>query len=191
MIPEQSAGSDGDLWFRQRPRLAVVVAAALFIGVFALRLGTGGPNEAYSMFYVLPIALLAVTFGVRGGVLGGLTAVLLIVAWALYRDVHLGALAWTARVVPMLALGLLLGHSTSRAQRAENRQRELEPAALLHEQAIEINDSLVQGLASARWALDQGRVDDGLKMLDATMSQAQGKVSGLIRRAGMGARTSR
>lgn len=185
-----SAGSGDDLWFRQRPVLALVVAVVLFVAVGLLRISDGGPTEAYSMFYVLPVALLAVAFGLRGGAAGALAAVGLIVVWAVYDDVDLGPLAWAARVVPMLALGLLLGHTTDRVRRAEVRQRELEAAALLHQQAIEINDSLIQGLTAARWALDQGRLDDGMTLLDDTMSQAQRMVSDLIRRAGMGGRTT-
>ena len=116
-------------------------------------------------------------------------AVTLVAAWAVIGDVHLGALAWAARVVPMVALGMLLGYAADRARRAEARQRDTEAAALLHRQAIEINDSLVQGLATARWALDHGRVDAGVALLDATMAEAQDLVSDLIRRAEMGDRT--
>jgi hypothetical protein len=178
--------SADDLWFRRRPALAMIVAGVLFAGVFLLRVSEGGPTEAYSMLYVLPVSLLAVAFGVRGGAAGGLVAVALMAIWALVVDVDLSPLAWLSRVIPMLALGLLLGYATDRARRAEARQREVEAAALLHQQAIELNDSLVQGLAAARWALDQGRVDDGVALLDQTMSEAQGMVSDLIRRARMG-----
>lgn len=183
-------GSADDLWFRRRPGRAVAVAGVLFASVFLLRVTTGGPTEAYSMLYVLPVALLAVAFGLRGGVAAGMTAVALMAAWAVYDEVHLGPLAWASRVVPMLALGLLLGYATDRARRAEARQRAVEAAALLHQQAIEINDSLLQGVATARWALDQGRVDDGVALLNQTMSDAQRMVSSLIRRAGMGGRTA-
>ncbi len=181
--------SADDPWFWRRPVLAVVVAGALFAAVFLLRLSDGGPTEAYSMLYVLPVSLLAVAFGVRGGAAAGLAAVVMMVIWALVAEVHLSPLAWLSRVAPMLALGSLLGYATDRARRAEVRQREVEAAALLHQPAIVVNDSVVQGLAAARWALDQGRVDDGIALLDETMSEAQGMVSSLIRRAGMGGRT--
>lgn len=188
-IIEQLTRSGDDLWFRRRPALAVAVAVGLFAGVFVLCAGSSAPTEAYSMFYVLPVALLAVAFGIRGGAVGGGVSVALTVVWAVTGDVHLGALAWVAGVVPILALGLLLGYAADRARRAEARQRDAEAAALLHRQAIEINDSLVQGLATARWALDRGRVEDGLALLDETMADAQDLVSGLIRRAEMGDRT--
>lgn len=186
----QMARSADDLWFRRRPVLAVITASVLFAGVFVLRVSDGGPADAYSMLYVFPTSLLAVAFGVRGGTVAGLVAVLLMLLWALTCDVHLSPLAWLSRAAPILVLGLLLGSATARARRAEIRQRETETAALLHQQAIEVNDSLIQGLAIARWTLEQGRVDDGMQLLDRTMSEAQSMVSGLIRRAGLNDRAT-
>lgn len=184
------ATSADDVWFRRHPVLAIIVAGVLFAAVFVLRVNEGDPTDAYSMLYVLPVSLLAVAFGVRGGTLAGLVAVALMLLWAWMGEVHLSPLAWLSRVVPMLALGLLLGLATARARRAEVRQREMETAALLHQQAIEVNDSLIQGLASARWVLDQGRVDDGIQLLDRTMEEAQRMVSSLILRAGLGDRAT-
>ena len=49
-------------WFQQRPRVALAVAAGLFAGILAIRLVAGTPEDAFSMLYVLPIALMAVVF---------------------------------------------------------------------------------------------------------------------------------
>ena len=166
------------------------MAGLLFAAVLALRLAYGEPGDGYSMFFALPVALLAVTFGLRGGLVGALTAVVLMMVWVVHDEVHLGALSWGARVVPMTTFGLLLGHGADRLRQGEIRQREHEAAALLHQQAIEINESLVQGLAAARWALEAGRIDHGITLLDQTMTQAQEMVSDLIRRAGIGDRTT-
>jgi hypothetical protein len=181
----RSANYAAELWFRRSPVLAGAVAGGLFVSILLLRLASGGPTEAYSMLYVLPIALLALTFGLRGGAAGSLIAVTLILIWAEAEEVDLGVLAWTSRLVPMVLLGLLLGHATDRARRAEAEHRKAAAGALLHQQAIEVNDSLVQGLAAARWKLDQGNVEDSRALLDQTMSDAQGMVSALIRRADM------
>ena len=91
-------------------------------------------------------------------------------------------------MVPLLLLGALLGQAIDRARRAEIEHRRLEAAALLHRQAIEINDSLVQGMAAAMWSFDAGQVEAGKKVLEQTLAQAHELVSGLIRRADMGAR---
>jgi hypothetical protein len=183
------ASSPNDPWFRKRPTLVVLLAVAMFAAVLVVRMSTGTEADAYSMLYALPVALLAVTFGLRPGLLAGVVAVGLIAVWTLTEDVSLTMTGWTSRVVPLLLLGLLLGDASDRATRAESERRRLESAALLHKQAIEINDSLIQGMAAAKWSFEAGNVDAGLKTLDTTLGQAQELVSGLIRQAGMGDRT--
>jgi hypothetical protein len=92
-------------------------------------------------------------------------------------------------VLPLLLLGLLLGHATDRQRQAEVERRRLEIAALLHREAIEVNDSLVQGMAAAKWSLDAGQVEAGGQILSQTIVLGDQMVSGLIRRAGMGERS--
>ena len=178
-----------DPWFRRHPGLALTVAGVLYAAVLFLRLLDGASVEAYSMFYALPVALVAITFGLRAGTVAGLVAVGLTVLWAVVHDASLTPTGWAVRVLPLLLLGVLLGHATDRERRAELERRRLEAAALLHREAIEINDSLVQGMAAAKWSLDAGQVGTGTQILDQTIVQAQDLVSGLIRRAGMGAHT--
>lgn len=188
-VPDRARTAPHDPWFRQRPALAVGVAVLLYAAVLTLRLTVGGAEGAYSMLYVLPVALLATAFGLRAGAVAGAVAVTLIAIWAVVDDVSLAPLAWTSRVVPLLLLGVLLGYASDRAQRAEMERRRVEAAAQLHRQAIEINDSLVQGMAAAKWSLEAGRVDAGVRTLDDTLTRAQDLVSGLIRQADMGKRT--
>src|SRR5690349_8047758 len=178
-----------DPWFRRHPSLALAVAGILFAGVLCLRMFFGSPVDAYSMLYALPIALVATTFGLRAGRVGGLLAVGLTVLWAMTQSVHLTPTGWTSRVLPLLLSGVLLGHATDRERRAHEEHRRLEAAALLHREAIEINDSLVQGMAAAKWSFESGQVDTGTRILDRTIADAHDLVSGLIRRADMGART--
>jgi hypothetical protein len=161
----------------------------MFAGVLTVRLLMGGPEDAYSMLYVLPVALLATAFGLRAGAVAGALAVLLIVFWAVVQDVGLTPLGWASRVIPILLLGILLGRAADRMRRAETERQRLRAAALLHREAIEINDSLVQGMAAAKWSLEAGRVDAALDTLDHTMTRAQDLVSGLIRQANMAGRT--
>ncbi|MFI7065237.1 hypothetical protein ACIBL3_29880 [Kribbella sp. NPDC050124] len=178
--------SSREPWFRQRPAAAVALAAVLYALVLVLRLFTGGPSDAYALLFVLPIALVAVTFGMRAGLAGGVVAVALIVVWVMVEDVSLSPIGWVSRIVPLLLLGVLLGDAADRLRRAEEERLRLEAAALLYREAIEINDSVVQGMAAARWALETGRVDAGLQTLEQTITQAEELVSGLIRQAGLG-----
>jgi hypothetical protein len=178
-----------DPWFRQHPATALTVALALYAAVLTLRLLSDNPMNAYSMLYALPVALLAIAFGLRGGALAGAVAVGLIVLWALSQHVNLTPTGWTSRVVPLLLLGLLLGQAADQARRAEVERRQLEGSALLHREAIEINDLLVQGMAAARLYFEGGDVETGRRILDQTIGQARDLVSELIRRADMGGRT--
>lgn len=178
-----------DPWFRHSRRSALVVAAALFVAILAVRLSVGSPLEAYSMFYVLPIALVAVALGVRGGLGAALLAIALTVVWVVVRDVSLTPTGWLSRAVPMLLLGGLLGSACDRLRQAEAAHRSLAGSALLHRRAIEINDSLVQGMVAAKWSLEAGRTDAGLATLNDTISRAQDLVSDLIREADMEGRS--
>jgi hypothetical protein len=176
-------------WFRQHPSVALVVAAGLYVVVLLLTLFAGKPGDDYFLLYVFPVALIAMTFGLRAGALAGMSAVAFVVVWVVVRDISSSTAGWAARVAPLLVLGLLLGMAADRLRWAEAERLRLEAAALLHREAIEINDSLVQGMAAARWSLQAGEVGVGVRILDGTIDSAQELVSDLIRRAGMGRRS--
>ena len=115
-------------------------------------------------------------------------AIVLVVAWTLIRDVALGPSGWASRVIPLLLLGYLLGSAIDRVRHAEAERRRMEIAALMHREAIEINDSLIQRMAAAKWALEAGRTDSSEQILTEAMSDAQQLVSSLITRADMSQR---
>jgi signal transduction histidine kinase len=178
--------SDFAPWFRERTRTTLAVAALLFTTVFVLRLAYGGPVDAINLLYALPVALLALAFGRNAGILAGLVAVGLVVAWILVMDVDLSALGWASRILPLLLLGGLLGDASDRLAEASEQQRLLEAATQRQRDAAEVNDTLVQGMAAAKWALEAGRVEAGLKTLDETLTLGHELVSKLLREADMG-----
>jgi hypothetical protein len=184
-----SASTPRGPWFRQRPAIAFVVAGVLYAAVLALTVFAGEPADDYVLLYVFPVALISIAFGLRAGVMAGLTALVMIVLWVALRDISLTATGWTSRALPLLLLGGLVGRASDRLREAEMERRQLEAAALLQRDAVEINDSLVQGMAAARWSLQAGQMDTGLRILDETLEQGQEMVSDLIRRAGMNPNT--
>ncbi|TCC24785.1 hypothetical protein [Kribbella speibonae] len=173
-------------WFRRHPTAVLAVAAVLFGSVWLLRLLDGDATDASTLLFTLPVALVAVAFGLRAGLAAGAVAVLMVVVWAVVTDADLSPVGWISRCLPHLLLGGLLGDASERLRNADEERRRLESGALLYREAIEINDSLVQGMAAARWAMEAGRTEDGLKILEETIGQAQDLVSDLIRQAGMG-----
>lgn len=173
--------SDQPPWFRSRPRETLLVAGALFVLVFALRLSVPGTELAVSLLFVLPISLLALARGVRAGLAAGLLAALLLAVWIRTAGVELSVLAWATRLVPLILTGLLLGDASDRLNRSEARRIALELAAERHAQAAEINDTLVQGMSSAKWSLETGDVEGGIRTLRETIGMGQQLVSELLR----------
>jgi hypothetical protein len=158
----------------------VAVSAGLFAAVFALRLLVAGSEDAITVLYVLPVSLLALAFGLRAGLVAGAAAVGLVALWAAAGDVSLSALGWSSRVVPPLLLGALVGTASDRIQEAERRERDLAAVLALQRESAEINDTVVQGLAAAKWLLELGRVDEGLEVVTKTMVETQALVSELL-----------
>ena len=173
-------------WFRARPGLTVAVAVALFAAVFTLRVFVGDASDVVNMLYTLPIALVALAFGLRAGLGAGVLAVVLVAGWVVLDDIEMSTLGWVSRILPMLLLGALLGDASDRLRLADRRLRALEAAAQRHRDAVEINDTLVQGMAAAKWSIEAGRHEAGLAMLNQTLELGHDLVSSLLRDAGMG-----
>lgn len=177
---------DGAPWFRSRPGLTLGVAAALFAAVLGLRFTVPSVEDPITLLFCLPIALLAVAYGLRAGLFAGLSGVLLVALWVSVEHVSLSVLGWATRVIPMLLLGVLLGDAVDRLRRSEEERRRLEAVAQRHRDAVEFNDSVVQGLSAAKWALEAGRDDRGLEIVTQTLDAAQELVSELLHDADMG-----
>lgn len=175
-------------WYQVRPRTAIVVAVVLFGLVTLFHLLDDQSGQAVVVLYVLPIALLAVTFGRRGGLIGAAVGfTLFAVLEGLHSTGDIDVTGWTVRAVTMVLLGGLLGQATDRvvaSQRAaleEQRERcRLEEANRRYAEAMEISDSLVQKMVAAKWKVEQGRDDEAVEVLEATIIEAEDMVAGLL-----------
>jgi hypothetical protein len=167
-------------WYLTHRRAASAVAVVLFAAVAALRFAIRGSQDPVTELAALPIALLAITFGRRIGTAAGLASVALIAVWVATTDVSLTPLGWASRVVPLVLLGVLLGASTDRLREAQAGERRLAAVAALQREAAEVNDSVVQGLAVAKWLLEADQLDRGLAAVTETMSTAQDLVSRML-----------
>jgi K+-sensing histidine kinase KdpD len=174
-------------WFSRRSGLALAGVVAMFVSITVARVSQGNdPTVGITLFYVVPISLAALVWGRLAGVTASVVALVLIALWVLVADVDLSVLGWSARVVPILHVGLLLGDASDRLRRAERDRLEQAERELLHRQAVEINDSLLQGMAAAKWALEAERYDVALEHLSDTIASGQKLVAGLIRDSAMG-----
>lgn len=159
----------------------------MFVAVTGVRVWLGDDASlAITLLYVVPISLVALAWGRLAGLIAAGTAIVLFILWVLVLNVDLNALGWTARVVPILLVALLLGDASDRLRRAERARLRQAKRELLHRQAVEINDSLLQGMAAAKWALEAGQHERGLENLSATISSGHRMVSELIRDSEMG-----
>jgi len=103
--------------------LAVVVL--LFAAIFALRLSVEGNEEGVSLLYSLPVALLAIAFGLRAGLVGAMLGTALYAAYIVIEDESADALSYATRAVTFFLLGGLLGAYADRLRAAS---RELSAA---------------------------------------------------------------
>jgi hypothetical protein len=177
---ERGAADGREPWFTRQPRLALAVAAGLFVTVFILRLAVDGPQDPVAMLYVFPVALVALGFGFRAGAAAGVIAVGLLITWAIIADETLSPLGWFSRATPLLLLGTLVGSSADRMREARRSERFAAAVALLQRDAAEINDSVLQGLAATKWLLEAGDVDRAIEVLRETAVTAQELVTRVL-----------
>jgi hypothetical protein len=76
-------------------------------------------------------------------------------------------------------LGALANLAMSRVAAGDLRIQ-LEKASLRRQQALEINDNIVQGLTAIHWALEAGAHDHARDLAAAALAQAQGMIGDLL-----------
>lgn len=167
-------------WFERRPGEAVVVVQLLFLAIFVLRLSVGDEREAIAMLYVLPISLAAFGFGRRAGLLAGFAAVGLLAIWTVVADISLPPIGWLSRALPLVLIGGLIGGAADRTRAADAAQRRADAVALLQLEGAEINDSIVQHLSAAKWALEAGDTERAVAILDETIVKGQRLVTRVL-----------
>jgi diguanylate cyclase (GGDEF)-like protein/PAS domain S-box-containing protein len=92
-----------------RKREAIAVAAALFVAIFVVRTTIGTLADAISFLYVIPVILVAISLGTRGGALAGAAAFALSTASALIADLPTSAFGYVNRLTVFLFIGALVG----------------------------------------------------------------------------------
>ena len=189
MTSSEEHGSGGSFpWYRTHARVALLVACGLFAAVTVSRLFTDASGEAVDILYSLPIALLAMSFGLRGGLIGAG------IGFALFASVELAdgvgdidATGWIARAAGLLLLGVLLGQATDqiesgqqRAIAAQEQRRSLEERARRQAEALEISDSILQHLAVAKWMVEAGKEREAIEVLTSTMATGERMVADML-----------
>ena len=144
------------------------VAAALFAAVGALLFAVSDPVQAGAVLWTVPIAVLAIADGRRGGVAGIAIATVLLVGWVSVDGIDLEPLGWASRIVTFVLIGGLVGHYAEIAGGVERRRVE-------DRYATELHDTVLQSLVLARYQLPDDhaarpQVDDALQGLKEILS---------------------
>ena len=169
-------------WFHRRPGLTIAVACALFAVVLGLRWLVAGP-EPITLLFCFPIALLAVAFGLRAGLLAGLVGIVLGAVWASVGGVELVVLGLGDERRADAAARRSPGPCCGSAPPVGGRTEPVDGDAQRHRDAVDFNDRVVQELAAAKWALEAGHSERGLDILMNTLEAAQNMVSQMLRDA--------
>jgi hypothetical protein len=120
-------------WETWTPLGTIGLAGAMYAAFYVLQARDTRPADALEVLYTIPIAILALRFGLRGGIAGTVFAVLLIATYDISTGVFdssiLGYVCWP---VTFMLLGALLGryvdHSRHLEERLSNQAHELEDA---------------------------------------------------------------
>jgi len=97
--------------------MTVLAATAIFMAGFVMRHGLSNAVDADE---IVPVALLALRFGRRGGLAGALIAVLLAATWELgHQDAAVTVIGYVSRGLAFVFVGLFLGSFMDQRHRLE------------------------------------------------------------------------
>jgi PAS domain S-box-containing protein len=98
------------------------IAFALFAGIYVLQSRDTNPVDAEEVLYVLPIVLLALRFGLRGGLAGALVGLALIGVWDWQgQDFGLSVAGYLSWALTFVLLGVVLGAFVGHRRKLETQ----------------------------------------------------------------------
>ncbi|HEX5375793.1 MAG TPA: diguanylate cyclase [Solirubrobacterales bacterium] len=102
--------------FVPKPRLA---AALLFGAIFAVRATVGTVGDAISFLYVIPVVIVAVSAGFRGGLVAGTVAFALSSLGSVVEQLPISPVGYVNRAIVFLFIGGLVGRFADRLRALE------------------------------------------------------------------------
>ena len=108
-------------WRRSDRLMPVLATLPLFAGIFALALAVEHPEDAVSVLYAIPIAIIAIERGPIAGLTAAAAGLGLFALDVAISDEDVSALGFVSRGVGFGVLGGLLGHYAT-SLRASNRE---------------------------------------------------------------------
>ena len=166
---------------RPRRPAVLLVAALLFVAIFALRLIISDPGALVANFYAVPIALVAAEFGLRSGLASAAVAVGFVFAWGAVKGVHVGVLGYVARAAVFFVVGALVGRYSEARERDLASRREANREFVLRAAELErTNQELYRAVrrleAFAEIARSVGGETDVRRVLELILDHGRGVV---------------
>jgi signal transduction histidine kinase len=166
---------------RPRRPAVLLVAALLFVAIFALRLVVSDPGALVANFYAIPIALVAAELGLRAGLAAAGVAVGFVFAWGTVKGVHVGVLGYVARAAVFFTVGGLVGrYSEAREEDLASRREANREFMLRAEELERSNEELYRAVrrleAFAEIARSVGGETDVRRVLDLILDHGRGVV---------------
>jgi diguanylate cyclase (GGDEF)-like protein len=93
----------------------------MFVLVAAWRFAEPNAGVGVGFLYTLPISLLAVRFGVRGGVCGAISAASLTAVWVQVQQPEVGDSGYLVRATAYVGVGLVVGWQSDRRHKVERQ----------------------------------------------------------------------
>lgn len=93
----------------ERRKLILGVAAALFVCIFILRELSVSKQDALSVLYVIPVAILALGLGLRAGLLAAVGASAAVAVWLATRDLPFSIAPLAVRGSILVSVGVIAG----------------------------------------------------------------------------------
>lgn len=103
---------------RRSPIPPLAIAVALFAAVTVWRFAAADAAAGVGFLYVIPVALVAVRFGLRGGLAAAATSTGLVMWWAFSTDA-LGLTGYATRAVTFVAVAAVVGWQVERRRALE------------------------------------------------------------------------
>jgi signal transduction histidine kinase len=130
-----------------RRAVIAVIAVLLYAAAFTARVVISDPDALLANFYIIPVAVLAIEFGTRAGLLAAAVAEALVPAWSVIDSVHVHPLGYIARGAAFVITGVVVGRFSERLRSdmavRQDAQRDL---ALYADQLEASNRGLARGV---------------------------------------------
>ncbi|HJS95735.1 MAG TPA: hypothetical protein VJ741_15840, partial [Solirubrobacteraceae bacterium] len=160
-------------------RAAVVgIAIVMFAAAFTARVVIYDPDALLANFYIIPVAVLAIEFGIAGGLIGAALAEALVPAWSLINSVHVHPLGYIARGAAFVITAVVVGRFSERLRTdmavRQDAQRDL---ALYADQLEASNRGLARSVERLEAFAEIARAVGGETELERVLSLilAQGR----------------